>query len=188
MIYNMYDIWYIRIDCFHVFVSHPPRDMVFISIVLVASATFLPGVVLIIFDGQSDALRALVAKQLKNLSHSMRTLYITYLQDHVERCNERLKSATLVNCLEQVLLVTASSLKLPTRPRRSFGTGTNKGNVLCNVPLVDGGQNGWQTPCEELVEDNVWMGQDCFWNFFCDSIKIYHSEKAPILVRFFGES
>ena len=142
--------------------SHPPRDMVFISIVLVASATFLPGVVLIIFDGQSDALRALVAKQLKNLSHSMRTLYITYLQDHVERCNERLKSATLVNCLEQVLLVTASSLKLPRRPRRSFGTGTNKGNVLCNVPLGGGGQNGWQTPCEELVEDNVWMGQDCF--------------------------
>ena len=95
-----------------------------------------PGVVLLLFDAQQDAVRNLLAKQLKGMTHVVRVIFIGYRQSDVEKCSERLKSNSVVNCLEQLQVVSATTLKLPTLNRKFFGTGSNKGNLLTDVPLV----------------------------------------------------
>ena len=70
----------------------------------------LPDAGVVVFDAQQDAIRNLLAKQLKGMTHVVRVIFIGYRQSDVEKCSERLKSNS---CYELL------TLKLPT-PNRKF--------------------------------------------------------------------
>ena len=98
-----------------------------------SEGSLLPGVILAIFEAQKDSVRQVLAKQTKGMA--MRTLTIGYRQSDVERCAERIKSSSFLNMMENLVLITSTTLKLPTKRRMHFGD-SNKGNLLTDVPLL----------------------------------------------------
>ena len=97
-----------------------------------------PGVVMVVFEGLQQAHGTKLKTALGKLGGSLgqqRLLTVGYQQHHVETLkSERLKSASTVDVLEPVHILTGGSLKVPTLPRKHFA-GTNKGNLMAEVPL-----------------------------------------------------
>ena len=97
------------------------------------------GVILLVFDGQADSVKALVNKTFND--HNIRVLLLGYREADITNLQSRVRSSSSMNQLEYAFLVTSQPLKLPTLNRQVF-TGTNKGNAIYEIPLVSFGCSG----------------------------------------------
>ncbi|CAE7266653.1 unnamed protein product, partial [Symbiodinium sp. CCMP2456] len=90
------------------------------------------GVVLLVFDAQHQ-IGSMIGKHVGK--NNIRQLTLGYREQDCSEYYERMKAGTCVNQLETLYIIARESVKLPTIARSPDFSGTNKGNLIWDVPL-----------------------------------------------------